>query len=63
MRLAQICKQDAFAYTNTSCDGLADRPRAYDDDYDGATHIETYWVPEHVDAAIAKLTAFYARTL
>lgn len=30
---------------------------------DGATHIETYWVPEYVDAAIGKLTAFYARTL
>ncbi|EJN17709.1 MULTISPECIES: alpha/beta hydrolase [Pseudomonas] len=30
---------------------------------DGATHIETYWVPEYVDAAIAQLTAFYARTL
>ncbi|AZD08034.1 hypothetical protein C4K26_2631 [Pseudomonas chlororaphis] len=30
---------------------------------DGATHIETYWVPQYVDAAIGKLTAFYARTL
>ena len=30
---------------------------------DGATHIETYWVPEYVDAALKKLTAFYARTL
>lgn len=30
---------------------------------DGATHIETYWVPKYVDTAIAKLTAFYARTL
>lgn len=30
---------------------------------DGATHIETYWVPEYVDAAIGKLTPFYARTL
>lgn len=29
----------------------------------GATHIETYWVPEYVDAAIGKLTAFYAETL
>lgn len=28
-----------------------------------ASHIETYGVPEHVDAAIAKLAAFYARTL
>ena len=30
---------------------------------DGATHIETYWVPRYVDAAIGKLSAFYARTL
>jgi len=30
---------------------------------DGATHIETYWVPEYVDVAIGQLSAFYARTL
>jgi fermentation-respiration switch protein FrsA (DUF1100 family) len=30
---------------------------------DGATHIETYWVPKYVDAAMDKLTAFYSRTL
>jgi fermentation-respiration switch protein FrsA (DUF1100 family) len=30
---------------------------------DGATHIETYWVPKCVDAAIGKLTEFYTRTL
>ncbi len=30
---------------------------------DGATHIDTYWMPRHVDAAVAKLTTFYARTL
>jgi uncharacterized protein len=30
---------------------------------EGATHIETYWVPKYVDAAIDKLTSFYARTL
>lgn len=30
---------------------------------DGATHIETYWVPKYVDAAMGKLTRFYARTL
>jgi uncharacterized protein len=30
---------------------------------DGATHIETYWVPKYVDAAMDKLTGFYARTL
>jgi len=30
---------------------------------DGATHIETYWVPKYVDAATGKLARFYARTL
>jgi fermentation-respiration switch protein FrsA (DUF1100 family) len=30
---------------------------------EGATHIDTYWVPKHVDAAMEKLTTFYARTL
>lgn len=30
---------------------------------EGATHIETYWVPEYVDAAMSKLTPFFARTL
>lgn len=30
---------------------------------DGATHIETYWVPKYVDAAMGKLTPFYGRTL
>ena len=30
---------------------------------DGATHIETYWVPEYVNATLGKLTSFYARTL
>lgn len=30
---------------------------------EGATHIETYWVPKHVAAAIEKLTGFYGRTL
>jgi fermentation-respiration switch protein FrsA (DUF1100 family) len=30
---------------------------------DGATHIETYWVPRYVDAAIEKLTGFYGRTV
>jgi fermentation-respiration switch protein FrsA (DUF1100 family) len=29
---------------------------------DGATHIETYWVPKYVDAAMDKLTPFFART-
>ncbi len=28
-----------------------------------ATHIETYWVPEYVDAALSKLKPFFARTL
>jgi uncharacterized protein len=30
---------------------------------DGATHIDTYWVPASVDAATKKLTAFFARTV
>ena len=30
---------------------------------EGATHIETYWVPKYVAAAMGKLTPFYARTL
>jgi fermentation-respiration switch protein FrsA (DUF1100 family) len=30
---------------------------------EGATHIETYWVPTYVDAAMGKLTPFFARTL
>ncbi|MFT4091567.1 MAG: alpha/beta hydrolase, partial [Asticcacaulis sp.] len=29
----------------------------------GATHIETYWVPEYVDEAMSQFTSFYARTL
>lgn len=30
---------------------------------DGATHIETYWVPQYVQAAMSRLSPFYARTL
>ena len=30
---------------------------------EGATHIETYWVPKYVEAAMGQLTPFYARTL
>lgn len=30
---------------------------------DGATHIETYWVPKYVDAAMNKLTEFFRKTL
>jgi hypothetical protein len=30
---------------------------------EGATHIETYWVPKCVDAAMGKLNPFFARTL
>ena len=30
---------------------------------DGATHIETYWVPERVAAAMAALAPFFGRTL
>jgi fermentation-respiration switch protein FrsA (DUF1100 family) len=48
--------EDAFAKAT----GMKDKELFKIDD---ATHIETYWVPKHVDAAIAKLTPFYARTL
>lgn len=30
---------------------------------EGARHIETYWVDRYVDAALEKLTAFFARTV
>jgi fermentation-respiration switch protein FrsA (DUF1100 family) len=30
---------------------------------EGATHIETYWVPKYVETAVAKLTPFYAKNL
>ena len=30
---------------------------------DGATHIQTYWVPKYVDAAMGKLTTFYSKYL
>ncbi len=30
---------------------------------EGATHIETYWVPKYVDAAMGRLIPFYGRTL
>ena len=30
---------------------------------DGASHIQTYFVPEYVDEAMAKLVKFFGRTL
>ncbi len=30
---------------------------------EGATHIETYWVPKYVDQAMGKLTQFFGKTL
>lgn len=30
---------------------------------EGATHIQTYWVPEYVEAAMGKLAPFFGRTL
>ncbi|NTJ11520.1 alpha/beta hydrolase [Rhizobium lusitanum] len=30
---------------------------------EGAQHIETYWVPKYVEAALGKLTPFFGRTL
>ena len=29
----------------------------------GATHIQTYFVPEYVDKTVAKLTEFYGKNL
>lgn len=29
----------------------------------GATHIQTYFVPEYVEAVVGKLKAFFGRTL
>ena len=48
--------QDAFAKAT----GTTDKQLVL---LDGATHIETYWVPKYVDAAVASLTTFYSRTL
>lgn len=48
--------QDAFAKAT----GTGDKELYL---IEGATHIETYWVPRYVDAAVAKLAGFYARTL
>jgi len=48
--------QDAFARAT----GTTDKELVL---LDGATHIETYWVPRYVDAAVGKLNTFYARTL
>lgn len=30
---------------------------------DGATHIETYWVPKYVDVALSRLSEFFGRTI
>ncbi|MBB5046640.1 hypothetical protein HNR60_001388 [Rhodopseudomonas rhenobacensis] len=48
--------EDAFAKATGTTDKALFR-------IDGATHIETYWVPKYVDAAMGKLTPFFARTL
>lgn len=48
--------EDAFAKAT----GTADKELFT---LDGATHIETYWVPRYVNAAVSKLTDFYTRTL
>ncbi|MGH8087442.1 MAG: alpha/beta hydrolase, partial [Stenotrophomonas sp.] len=48
--------EDAFAKAT----GTTDKELAL---LDGATHIETYWVPRYVDTAVGKLTTFYGRTL
>ncbi|MBI2715828.1 MAG: alpha/beta hydrolase [Rhizobiales bacterium] len=48
--------EDAFAKAT----GTADKELFK---IDGATHIKTYWVPKYVNAAMGKLTPFFARTL
>lgn len=48
--------EDAFAKAT----GAKDKELAK---LEGATHIETYWVPKYVSAAITKLNTFYTRTL
>lgn len=48
--------EDAFAKAT----GTIDKELVKIED---ATHIETYWVPKYVDAAMGKLTPFFARTL
>lgn len=48
--------EDAFAKAS----GTKDKELSMIED---ATHIETYWVPKFVDAAIGKLAPFFARTL
>jgi fermentation-respiration switch protein FrsA (DUF1100 family) len=30
---------------------------------EGATHIETYWVPKYVNEAVNKLTSFFEKNL
>jgi uncharacterized protein len=53
---SQYMSEDAIAKASSTKDKELFR-------IEGATHIETYWVPQYVNAAIGKLTAFYARTL
>lgn len=48
--------EDAFARATGTTDKELFR-------IDGATHIETYWVPRYVEAAMGKLKPFYARTV
>lgn len=55
-----------FRYTTSSLldlmpwDAIADRELFR---IPGATHIQTYFVPEHVDHAVARLTEFYGKNL
>jgi len=48
--------QDAFAKAS----GTQDKELFL---IEGATHIETYWVPKYVNQAVEKLTQFYGRSL
>lgn len=48
--------EDAFAKATGTKDKALVR-------IEGATHIQTYWVPRHVETAMASLTPFFTRTL
>lgn len=48
--------EDAFAKATGSADKELFK-------IEGATHIETYWVPKYVDQAVGKLTQFFGKTI
>jgi hypothetical protein len=51
---------------NMSQDAFAKAVNAKDKELfliEGATHIQTYWMPDYVDQAVNKLSEFYRKTL